>query len=666
MRLSAVGLLLFSIAGRSFAQPAVNQCEKAGNLISVIDKNHIQPLPLTDEWSKRVFKNLFDELDPLHLYFAQDDLNTFSAQQNQLDDFVKDKKQCVWVSTVSILFKKRASDYKLWLEQAFSKSFDYTVADQLDLTHFPPKDFSNSTLQLESQRKAYLKFQILMRMYLESVADSLGKPLLSYEAFARKNIRKKELQKIANLEQEGFESYTSKAFLKAIALAYDPHTTYMSTSENDDFNGGLSDEHLSFGFSMEEDETGSFVVADIIPGGPAWNSNAIREGDIVLSAALPDKRDLNSMDYEIEDFEVLIESAAIPEVLFTFKKADGQLTKIKLVKEKIRSIENTVSGYVLKGTKKVGYIPLPSFYFDRGKSSGGAAGDVAKAIIKLNKESIEGLILDLRFNGGGSIDEALDLTGIFIDFGPVIMYKQPNQTISVLKDMTKGTIYNGPLIIMVNGFSASASELLASSLQDHKRALIVGGRTYGKGTGQKIYPLAGSTIDFSKITTIKMYRINGKTYQHKGVIPDITLPDVTQSLGDREEDFPYALSSDSVTKKAYYTPLTMKAFTPIAEKSMARVQQSSAFKHVEKMQFQLLKPIPLDGVGFSQYLNRPKFLPTENSQMLTVTNTVFDNSLLALDTFRKALNEKSVKEIRESYYIQEAYNIMLEYIDLKK
>jgi carboxyl-terminal processing protease len=666
MRLFVIGLLLFLLTGASHAQTTVNKCEQAVNLIRLIEKNHIQPLLVNDEWSKRVFKNLFDELDPLHLYFTQDDLNTFIAQQHQLDDLVKEKKHCAWLNTVSGLFKKRISDYKGWLEQAFRKSFDYTVTDQFDLAHFPPENFAASPQLLEGQRKTYLKFQILMRMYLENVADSSGKPLISYEAFARRSVLKKQLQKVIDLEREEFELYSGKAFLKAIAQAYDPHTTYMSSSENEDFNKHLSDENLSFGFSIDKNALGSFVVTDIIPGGPAWNSNAIHEGDILLSAGLPDNRELNSMDYEIEDFEDLIESATVTEAVFTIRNADGQFTKIRLVKEKVRSLENTVTGYLLKRTKKIGYIPLPSFYFNRGKASGGAAGDVAKAIIKLNKENIEGLILDLRFNGGGSINVAIDLAGIFIDFGPVTMYKETNQTLSVLKDMTRGTIYNGPLIIMVNGFSASASELLAASLQDHKRALIVGGRTYGKGTGQSIYPLAGGTTDFSKITNRKVYRINGKTYQHRGVIPDIILPDITQSRGEREADFAYALSSDSVTKKAYYTPMAMKTFTPLAEKSMDRIQQSKFFKNVEKMQFQPLKSIPLDEIGFSQYLSKPKGKPTENFQPLIVTNTVFDNSLLAVDTFWKALNEKSVKEIQESFYIQEAYNILLDYISQKK
>jgi carboxyl-terminal processing protease len=667
MRVYSIGVVLLLTSRLGFAQIETQRCSHANNLIQLIEQKHIQPLPLSDEWSERVFNNLFIELDPLNLYFIQEDLDQFTAQEHQLDDLVKSNKHCAWLSTVSQLLKKRTSDYKTWLEQSLGKPFDYTVAEKFDVVNFPPEEVAESAQQLDTQRKSYLKFQILMRMYLESVADSSGKPILTYESLARKNIKAKELKKIADLEERSFENHTSTSFLKAIALAYDPHTTYMSASENDDFNALLSDQNFSFGFSLDENEAGSFLVKDIIPGGPAWNSNAVREGDILLSVELPDKRMLNAMDYELEDLLELIESASVEEVWFTLKKAGGQLTKIKLVKEKVRSIENTVSGYVLKGTKKIGYIPLPSFYFDwKKESSGGCANDVAKAIIKLNKENIDGLILDLRFNGGGSIDEARDLAGIFIDFGPVIMYKQSGQPVLVLKDSNKGTIYNGPLIIMINGFSASASELLASSLQDHKRALIVGGRTYGKGTGQDIFRMPGGSKDFAKVTLLKIYRINGRTFQHKGVIPDVPLPDITQHLGDRETDYPYALSSDSVTKKAYYAPAVMPALTSLLEKSKARVDASEAFSGVNKLQVSIQQPIPLDEVGFKNFFGKPRVSAHNGNSQLTVSNTTFDASLLAMDAFRKALNEKSVKEIRESFYIQEAYEIMLDYISLKK
>jgi carboxyl-terminal processing protease len=661
MRWGALALLLILFSVNSYGQSG-NRCERANVLIRLIQKNHVQPIPVEDEWSIRVFNNMFDQLDPKHLYFTQQDLDSFSKQRIQLDSLVTNNKHCAWIATVSDLFKKRVSDYKLWLEQALSKPFDYRQREQFDLENFPSRDFCTTSQALHAYRKSYLKFLMLMRMYVEQMADSSGGELTSYENFARKNIGKKELQKLSDIERKGFEAYTGELFLKAIALAYDPHTTYMSDSEYETFNQQLSDESLSFGFSLAENGTGSFEVSDIIPGGPAWNSNAVREGDILLSVLLVDNRDLHAMDYDLGDFKDAIASPSITKATFTFRHANGQFINVELVKEKIRSVENTVSGYVLKGVKKIGFIPLPSFYFDRGKASGGAAGDVAKAIIKLKKENIEGLILDLRFNGGGSIEEAIDLAGIFIDFGPVIMLKNPDQSIAVLKDMTRGTIYNGPLIVLVNGFSASASELLASSLQDHKRALIVGGRTHGKGTGQHVLPLAGSTTEFSKITSLKVYRINGKTFQHRGVIPDIVLPDVTQSLGDREEDYPNALPSDSVSKKTYYTPLAMKAFTPLAEKSMARIAQSPAFQGIQKFQQNFPKPIPLDIAGFYEYVKRPDTVWAENQQPLTVTNTAFDDSLLALDAFRQALSEKSVQEIRQSIYIQEAYNIMVDYI----
>jgi len=662
MRTSIAGLVLF-IPGLLFAQSGTNKCSQASRLIQVIEKNHVQPVPVNDTWSERVFINFFDALDPTHLLFTQPDLDSFSQDQNQLDDFVKTEKHCAWINTSSQLLKKQLTAYKLWLQQVQSKSFDYTVKEQFDIKSFPARSFSSSTQTLEAYRRTYLKFLILSRMHTGSVADSSGRSLLSYEPVARKNIIKKELQRIEDIEQQGIEIYAGECFLKAIALAYDPHTSYMSVSEKESFDEALSDENLSFGFSLEEDQTGSFVVVNIIPGGPAWISNSVREGDVLIRFSAVN-REINAMDYEAEDLE--LELNKLTEATFLFRKQDGQFTKIKLVKAKVRSVENTVSGYVLKDTKRIGYIPLPSFYFNRSETeSGGAAGDVAKAIIKLNKEGIEGLIIDLRSNGGGSVDEARELAGIFIDFGPIIMGRAADQSIAVLKDLIRGTVYNGPVIIMVNGFSASASELLAATLQDYKRAIIVGGKTYGKGTGQNIYPIPGSTTDFVKVTTMKFYRVNGKTYQHKGVVPDIGLPDVAQSLGYQEDDLPYALSSDSVTKKAYYTPLVAKPLATIVQNSSVRVQQSKAFQHVTTLQHRLLRSVPLDAAGFSEYLNWPEAEFNESFQSLIVTNTAFDNSLLAMDAFRRVENEKSVQEIRKSFYIQEAYHIMLDYINLK-
>lgn len=662
MRSSILCLLLISVVGFSFGQSGSSECNQTSNLIQLIEKNHVQPLALNDEWSTRVFKNFFNELDPIHLFFTQDDIITFLPQQYQLDDFVKTGKPCDWVNPAAQLLKKRLNDYRLWLTQSLGRPFDYTQKDKFDIARFPSADSFESKNGLEMHRRSYIKFLILMRMYVSSVADSSGNSLIQYESVSRKNILKKELKKIEDIESRGIEAYAGNCFLNAIALAYDPHTAYMSISEKEDFDESLSDENLSFGFSLEEDQTGSFTVINIVPGGSAWNSNAVREGDLLLSITTGD-REINAMDYELEDFQYEL-ARATSEVLFNFRRPDGQLTKIKLVKTKVRSVENTVSGYVLRDSKKIGYIPLPSFYFDRSHASGGAAGDVAKAIIKLNKEGIEGLILDLRSNGGGSVDEARDLAGIFIDFGPVIMGKASDQTVSVLKDTNKGSIYSGPLIIMVNSFSASASELLASALQDYNRAIIVGGKTYGKATGQNIYPLPGSTTDFAKITTLKLYRINGKTYQHRGVVPDIELPDATQSLGEREADLPFALPSDSVTKKTYYTPVARKSLALVAEKSKKRVSGSPEFNDVEKTRLQLLNPISLDLTGFTQEMKRSKISRT-NSSSFTVTSTAFDSSLLAFDAFQRAMNEKSVREIRESFYIQEAYNIMLDYISQK-
>lgn len=649
-------------------QVRAQRCAHANNLVQTIQKNHVQPIATDNRWSLRVFNGFFNELDPYHLYFTQLDTAQFTAQRTELDDLVHNQEQCKWTASVTELFKKRIAEYKLWLEQSLSKPYNYQVADQFDGYNFPPEAFSPNTSALEVNRIAYFKFLILNRMFAESLADSAKASLLVFEELARKKVKVRELQKIADLEGKGFSNYADDAFLQAIAKAFDPHTNYMSVTDHENFKDHLRDETLSFGFSLGESESGLYRIENVLPGGPAWNSNNFQEGDFLLAFETPAKGTLSSMDYELDDLEDLISSNEIQEATFTLRKTDGQIQKVTLRKEKMRSIENTVSGYVLKGSKTIGYIPLPSFYFSRNETSqGGCASDVASAIIKLNKEKIEGLILDLRFNGGGSMDEARELAGIFIDFGPIIMVQDAKSPVAVLKDSNKGTIYNGPLMIMVNGFSASASELLASSLQDYKRALIVGGHTFGKGTGQSVLPLPSGGTNFAKVTTLKIYRINGKTYQHKGVTPDISLPDITQFLDRREANYPTALPGDSIPKKAYYTPAPQPAFTTLAEKSKQRVQQSAQFKNIELWQHQLIKPIPLDVAGFTTYASG--FALNKKSDplaLLTIHNTSFDNSLLAFDPFRKTLNEKSIQQLRESFYIQEAYNIMLDYISLTK
>ena len=263
-------------------------------------------------------------------------------------------------------------------------------------------------------------------------------------------------------------------------------------------------------------------------------------------------------------------------LVLKFRKKDGTTRIVLLRKEKIENEENIVKGFVLKGEKKIGYILLPAFYTEWENESGSScANDVAKEIVKLKKENIDGLILDVRYNGGGSLGEAMEMIGIFVDEGPLMGQKQKAEKVIYLKDPNRGTIYNGPMALMVNGQSASASEILAASLQDYNRALIVGSNTYGKATMQQMMLLdtmtnrptqIGNAKDIVKITTGKLYRLSGETAQMNGVSPDIVLPDAFDGLDYREKFSSFALPADKVAKNAYYKPLAALPVNELPEK----------------------------------------------------------------------------------------------------
>jgi carboxyl-terminal processing protease len=645
-------------------------CEKAERLVAKLKEHHIRPLPVNDEWSQRVFDNFFITLDPAKIYFTAEDIQSLKEFSTLLDDDLAGKKTCSFVNAVSVLLKRKIANYTIWVEGSLNKPFNYSEKETFDAARLHALIFVASERDLQIRWKSFLKYQILSRMNQESLADSTGRSLLSFEPAARQKIKNKELSSCNNFLKNGFEKHLSHAFLQAIASTYDPHSAYFSFEENEEFNSQLSQTDLAFGFSLTEDRFGSVRFSSIVPGSPAWNSNDIHEDDLLISIEPSGKPVMNAMDFSLDELEAVLEDYATLKATFIVKKKDGKVEEITLAKEKIQSVENTVSGIVLKGTKTIGYIALPSFYFDRKNEAGsnGCANDVAKAIIKLNREKIEGLILDLRFNGGGSLGEALGLAGIFIDYGPFATYSESGQPLITLKDQNKGTIYNGPLMLLVNGFSASASELLAAILQDYNRALIVGSRTFGKATGQDIYPItpAPEKGDYVKVTEVRLYRANGKSYQHSGVIPDILLPDITDIYDLRESQYPYALPSDSISKKLIYTPLISLPVKSLKEKSTFRISQSEHFKRVEFARTTLLSPVPLDIISYENYLDQLKDFNKSEAASFSVHNTNFDSALYAVDAFKKKMNDTLLSEIESSIYIQEAYQIMNDFITLQK
>ena len=367
------------------------------------------------------------------------------------------------------------------------------------------------------------------------------------------------------------------------------------------------------------------------------------------------------------------------ETTFRVKKKNGPITNVKLTKTVIKVEENSTRGYLLQhNDKQIGYLKIPGFYTDLESPNGlGVANDVAKEIFKLQQEKIEGLILDLRNNGGGSMKEAITLSGMFIDKGPISIVKTHKGNISTLRDPYRGKVFEKPILILVNQFSASASELFAGAMQDYHRAIIVGSPTYGKSTVQSIFPLdQNGELGFSKITIQKFYGINGTTHQFKGIQPDIVLPSVYDNLKRGERYLPYALASDSVEIQLEPKKLAAIPTLPLQKNSEQRVSANKSFDTIQKLrevftneyleketEYALtVENIFNDISAFQKLINQLNEVKTEKLSY-QVKNTSSTNNLLIFNPDDKELNEKITKSIAEDIYIEEAYFILTDFIN---
>ncbi|MGH2564509.1 MAG: carboxy terminal-processing peptidase, partial [Ginsengibacter sp.] len=371
---------------------------------------------------------------------------------------------------------------------------------------------------------------------------------------------------------------------------------------------------------------------------------------------------------------------------FKIKKQDGTERTVVLLKEKMEEDDdhNKVKSFLLKGSKTIGFISLPSFYQDwdnAGTGVNGCANDVAKEILKLKKENIEGLIIDLRYNGGGSLEEAVELSGIFIDYGPVGMEKERDSTIYTLRDVNRGTIYEGPLMLMVNGYTASAAEVVAGTLQDYHRAVIVGTPTYGKATAQVVLPM-DTTIDINKdnsniksdsyfkVTVSKLYRVNGTTAQATGVRPDIVLPDIPEAHPQREADNDYVLVSPSIEGNKYFRPYPVTNLDNLRALAQQKLSSISYFQRL-KNNIDLIKASGENkdvSLKLSEAVDEEKKAVEESMDTssvavetppYTVENNAFEKEQLKVNDDLKELNDQWVKFLKKDPYLQVAYSMML-------
>lgn len=659
------------------AQPSLMLQKQAIQLRKSLERNHCQPPLVDNQFSSQVFYLLLGFVDPDQVYLTVADRKVLSQYKYGIDEELKGE---TWrfLPHLSTLLKQKLLHAEKTIDELVQKPLPLNSKENLVLPQHDSIEVAADEAGYIKRWTLYLTYQTIAQLQTTGdVAKEENKARKLAGTIAKRNIRRL-------LEHpEGYENYLGSLYFNAITACFDPHTTFLTKTEKENFQSSLSSDALSFGIDLFEETDGSVVIERLVPGGPAWKSNVLNKGDELIALKWEGKPKVDLSGTDLEEVLGLMEASNTGKLELTVKGLNGQIKTVALVKEVIREDENIVKSFILSGDKKVGYVSLPGFYTQWENGLGtGCANDLAKEIVKLKAEGIEGLILDVRNNGGGSLMEGISLAGIFVDFGPMSVLQGKDHKPMVMKDMNRGTIYDGPLVLIVNGQSASASELLASTLQDYNRALIIGSPTFGKATGQIIIPIDSTkrVPGFVSVTTFKLFRITGKSAQRTGVKPDIHLPDWYENLNYREASMPFALPSDSISKKIAFTPSKPLPIAELSRRSAARVAASPAFQLVKTFNDYMLAKTKSRSLSISlnvtnyeaRIAERNKWresldqLSKQHQANFSVQNNQYNQALLQVDPYSKEINNDLIRHMEQDFNLSEVYKVTCDLVQTIK
>ena len=547
--------------------PEIRHRKLLSTIGHLLETEHYSPRKIDDDFSKDVFKEYLKALDPEKNIFLQSDIEALRVYETKLDDEIHGAP-ILFQPATSVIYEKRVIEARKVFETIIESPFDFSIDDSVLLD----VDVKLAPLN-ENDRNTYwhqiLKYKTLDRFVNlteereknKSKEKFVVKADSTLEREARASVKKEYLKRFERLEKTFDKEKRFELFLNTITGLMDPHTDYMAPVEKRSFTEQMSGTFYGIGAQLTQDDNG-IKIASIQPGGAAWKSGQLVVNDVIVKVAQGADEPVDVSGYETTDAVKLIRGNLGTEVRLTIRKPDGSYKIVALKREKIVLDEGFArSAIIQKGADKYGYILLPDFYADFEREDGArCARDVAKEIEKLKAENVKGIAIDVRYNGGGSLYEVVQMAGLFIDQGPMVQIRNKEGRSQTLSDEVPGSIYNGPLVVMVNEFSASASEIFAGAIQDYKRGIIMGSTsTYGKGTVQRNVPFGKPLDDLGiqteygavKLTFQKFYRVTGSSTQRKGVVPDVILPDEYEFLKYREKDNESSLPWDEMSRAKF-------------------------------------------------------------------------------------------------------------------
>jgi carboxyl-terminal processing protease len=602
--LTAASLFLaFQTQGRSDNDnPKSKYTKIIRNVGLLLEQGHYSPKPIDDNFSKLVLKKFIEDLDNDKNIFLQGDIESFKKFESKIDDEIHGAELTSFF-TISELYIKRLQETANLYTDLLAKPFDFTKDESVILDR---EKLSNPKTEAERKDiwRKQLKYRVLSKYndMLEDREKNKDKADFKYKADstlereAREAVRKQMDRFFTTKITRENNDENFSTFVNAITGTMDPHTNYMAPVDKRSFDEGMKGSFFGIGAQLKEDD-GKIKIGSLISGGPAWKGGDLKVEDEIIKVAQGDAEPVDVTGYSVTDAVKIIRGPKKgSEVRLTVRRMDGSVKVISIMRDEIKLDETFAKSAIINGDHKVGYIYLPEFYVDFADPNGAKCSeDVAREIEKLKAENVEGIIMDLRGNGGGSLPEVVKMVGLFIEDGPVCVVKGREDKPYQWKDKDKNVLYSGPLTVMVDEFSASASEIFAAAIQDYKRGIIIGSTsTYGKGTVQRSIPLNPesenpifsnkNTEDLGsvKLTLQKFYRVNGGATQLKGVTPDIVIPDRMEYLKFREKDNTAALPWDEIAKADYKPWTTTVSNDVVINYSGNQIAKNATFNKIKE------------------------------------------------------------------------------------
>ena len=654
-------------------------------LRNILTRSHFVVKEMNDEFSEYVFDEFINGLDPNKRYFTQKDIKDFEKYKYDIDNQLL-KEDISFYNLVYQRFTKKIKNAKSYYGDLLSKPFNYEKEETIDVDYDKISFAKNETQLIDYWRKQ-LKLTILIRIQDKIKQENAKKKenethtiknFGELEKEARSEVLKNMDELYVRIEELEHEDWFS-TFLNSVVGAFDPHTTYMAPNIKERFDQDISGKLEGIGARLQK--KGMYTqIFELVSGGPAWKQGELEAGDIILAVAQGNKEPLDIVGMRLDDAIKFIKGKKGTEVRLTVKKKlDGSTKIISIIRDVVELDETFVkSSIVEKNGEKYGLINLPKFYIDFDeKNYRDSAKDMEKEIERLKKEGVSGLIIDLRNNGGGSLKTAIEISGLFIEKGPIVQIKYRGEKPIIKNDINSKIQWNGAVIVLVNEFSASASEIFAAAMQDYNRAIIIGGnQTYGKGTVQSVLPINqftkyGKNLGALKMTIQKFYRINGGSTQIEGVYSDIVIPSRYSYMKFGERDLEGALVWDKVKQANYIPTKTYENFSEVIYNSKQRIASDSKFKLINEYAKWLKKNQENTSYSLNYRLfSKENLLQEKDAERfktvfdynsdLNFTSPKYELSLLKKDTVLADKRSRWHKNLSKDVYVDEALNVLSE------